>query len=894
MSGRYARTPAPAEPQSTATTVPAGTGRAGLNDPLPLVRQRGPSTQAQAAALHRASGGRLARAGPVLLQLQRLNGNTHVQQVISNARRAASQEAAPSAVGADVARALQQARGGGRPLPATVRWSMEQALDADFGGVRVHTGAQSDQLNQSLQAAAFTSGKDIFFRRGAYQPGSPRGTALLAHELTHVVQQQNMRRGTVQRFFDPPADPYLNVIKPDNPEGRTQKAPHPSKTAGWAISKNVEPAQEMLTTGRTETGYKVNRFTALLTPGHPNLSKGGGTQKGTDPLGWAWVESNEVRTASGKLRYWVRFHLLNAKLGGKGSRERHLVPTTKTANAQWDVNLERPMAAALKNVGATPVYYDVTVTYWTAGDAPESYVDATSGTNYKPNITLFPRTIAGRWQRYQKGKWVPQTPVTVNVDQPRGISGEDVELSTHKKLDRLAKLFHIDKEILGLLQHQARHKAFATYGDVRKVLEAWAMAGQSPKKISERQQAIYESDGYLRTALTGLQSFKLKINGKRVPDDATPEAKMFGPPVHAKSYLDLDRYEKVAGDVAAAYIRAQSPERDVVHTFPSFEEFLWLLTTKVPLFGVKLTAVQQLWDGFKDANETLPPMRDTHLVPDQDEIRVVVQRRTQDQVVHWVRKTFGDQARGLTQPGDTVTVTGELADAVAAEYGNLLQQRFTTLTVGDLDDVSRLASALLQLDPVRPLAAELSARLAAVPAVVSLRIQGTISNPFTTPLTTKLADEMQRQIADEQQRQLLAPQQPAQLPHARPTQTQPVHHPGPYHRPGTSGRPGPYDRPDPSGRPGSYRHGSSGPRHRSASLDEPAPRIHPHNERVIRAVRDAVFQHSHYPADESARAEIQKRLALVEKKWISVWPAGDLSTFDQDVSRAVRFVIEGR
>jgi hypothetical protein len=63
------------------------------------------------------------------------------------------------------------------------------AMGADFSGVTVHTDTQSDQLNRSVQAKAFTTGQDIFFRQGAYQPSSRSGQELIAHELTHVVQQ---------------------------------------------------------------------------------------------------------------------------------------------------------------------------------------------------------------------------------------------------------------------------------------------------------------------------------------------------------------------------------------------------------------------------------------------------------------------------------------------------------------------------------------------------------------------------------------------------------------------------------------------------------------------------------------------------------------------------------
>ncbi|MEA5627800.1 DUF4157 domain-containing protein [Nostoc sp. UHCC 0251] len=89
----------------------------------------------------------------------------------------------------DLANSINSARSGGQPLDRSLQQSMGQAMGTDFSGVRVHTDAQADQLNQSIQAKAFTTGQDVFFRQGEYQPGSKGGQELIAHELTHVVQQ---------------------------------------------------------------------------------------------------------------------------------------------------------------------------------------------------------------------------------------------------------------------------------------------------------------------------------------------------------------------------------------------------------------------------------------------------------------------------------------------------------------------------------------------------------------------------------------------------------------------------------------------------------------------------------------------------------------------------------
>ncbi len=85
---------------------------------------------------------------------------------------------------------LRQAGGGGQALPSPVRRPMEQAFGTDFDGVRLHADATADRLSRALGAQAFAAGQDIFFSHGKYDPGSAAGQELLAHELTHVVQQR--------------------------------------------------------------------------------------------------------------------------------------------------------------------------------------------------------------------------------------------------------------------------------------------------------------------------------------------------------------------------------------------------------------------------------------------------------------------------------------------------------------------------------------------------------------------------------------------------------------------------------------------------------------------------------------------------------------------------------
>lgn len=85
--------------------------------------------------------------------------------------------------------AIQTGATGGTPLSADVRGYMEPRFGADFSNVRIHTDGGSSRLNRNLGARAFTYQNHIFFSRDQYQPGTSEGRNLLAHELTHTIQQ---------------------------------------------------------------------------------------------------------------------------------------------------------------------------------------------------------------------------------------------------------------------------------------------------------------------------------------------------------------------------------------------------------------------------------------------------------------------------------------------------------------------------------------------------------------------------------------------------------------------------------------------------------------------------------------------------------------------------------
>jgi hypothetical protein len=116
---------------------------------------------------------------------------------------------------------LRASSGSGTRLPDQLRVRMEHLLGADLSGVRIHTDSRSTALNREIGAQAFTHGADIYFRPGAYDPGTEKGRQLIAHELTHVVQQAG---GATS-----PTELRRKVSISPSPLGIVQRQPYPEE-----------------------------------------------------------------------------------------------------------------------------------------------------------------------------------------------------------------------------------------------------------------------------------------------------------------------------------------------------------------------------------------------------------------------------------------------------------------------------------------------------------------------------------------------------------------------------------------------------------------------------------------------------------------------------------------
>jgi hypothetical protein len=430
----------------------------------------------------------------------------------------------------------------------------------------------------------------------------------------------------IRRYFPPPplglalqpskyGNNYIAHVTKSGGKQPNQMVPK----LGWSIDKEKAAAVEIANNGAVSHGVKTTRLTVLMTPGHAKILAGGGTVQNYDPIGWEWIKANEVRSARrARISHWVRFHLLNAELGGKGVNVFHLIPADQSANGKWRTQIEADMKVWVKKA---PVWYDVQVTYYTQAEAPGTYAPGPNQLiDYRPNIALFPKVIHADWKTFDtlKGQWMDMPPCTVQSGFPAAPGQRETELIGAQNLSALASIYQIHYDVLDLLSRVGQK--FTTYAQVRRLLENWAAQSTNSSQYEARMDRIAASDPYLRTALTGGGNRKLKIHGVFVPDDQTPEAKYYVSPANVKSASDLNEFVKVTSAIKGGYYHAQQTSKGI----PTAEQFFHSYVRNGPIGNVKLATLQADWDDFVASNDALPPMLHTDFAPDGREIFTLV------------------------------------------------------------------------------------------------------------------------------------------------------------------------------------------------------------------------------------------------------------------------------
>ncbi len=186
----------------------------------------------------------------MLQMMQQTQGNRAVQRFI---QRASSGQG--PAIEGDIGSRIESRSGGGSSLDSGAQSKLESGLGADMSGVRVHTDGEADRLSKSVGATAFTTGQNIFFSSGAYNPGTQDGMKLLAHEATHTVQQsQGPVAGTPQPggiSVSDPSDSYEQAAEQtaehvvSAPEEEESSTPAQRKEeAGSGVTTSVQRAPE--------------------------------------------------------------------------------------------------------------------------------------------------------------------------------------------------------------------------------------------------------------------------------------------------------------------------------------------------------------------------------------------------------------------------------------------------------------------------------------------------------------------------------------------------------------------------------------------------------------------------------------------------------------------------
>ena len=161
-----------------------------------------------------------------LASLQQLVGNRAVQRLLAQRSGQGSFELDDETAGR-----INRERGGGQPLDTALQKQASEAMGRDLSRVRVHTSPEAHDLSRQLGAKAFTTGQDVFFREGAYDPHSSGGQELVAHELTHVVQQSSGAVGGAGKMtVNPPGD-VSSTRRMPSPKRSQARGPHPRCSA---------------------------------------------------------------------------------------------------------------------------------------------------------------------------------------------------------------------------------------------------------------------------------------------------------------------------------------------------------------------------------------------------------------------------------------------------------------------------------------------------------------------------------------------------------------------------------------------------------------------------------------------------------------------------------------
>jgi hypothetical protein len=414
------------------------------------------------------------------------------------------------AVAGDVQSSINNKTIGGEPLASDVRSYMEPRFNADFSNVRIHRDAESASLNNQLSARAFTYQNHIFFSHGQYQPGTSDGRHLLAHELTHTIQQGR----SVQRKAE---------ISRSAPGGHSaaaiQRAPAGAAPAAMSseivniASSAFNPSQKMKDEIEVQKsrGLDVRVITKGLTgEGRVKIRVDGGGNyssigKGSMPLLNPWTQelggmhvnfsvgNNEIKPGyasfkpgGGDTNDWLQsLQKASSALGGLGLKVGSLPPSLVNAFDNGKLTL------GVKNLdvevgGFVSAQFDVSVENM---DKPK--VEANAGINIKGvakgklKLNNTAGTLAGE--------------ISLAVDYPSFSGAANVKYNADGSIDVGGKAAYNANKLSGEVQfvstdldsaNRFAKDAIAAAGGVQNVQEASPPGPVPQPKAGQKQRAL--------------------------------------------------------------------------------------------------------------------------------------------------------------------------------------------------------------------------------------------------------------------------------------------------------------------------------------------------------------------------------------------------------------------
>jgi hypothetical protein len=200
--------------------------------------------------------------------------------------------------------------GGGQTMPKASRQFFEPRFGgADFGGVRLHTGPQAAALAAGVNAKAFTLGRDIVFAEGQYRPGSADGDRLLAHELTHVLQQAAQPgRGVIQRTPGVDADDswrelITTELLPGDPARDAEAAEAMERMRRTASGADLVNTLWRMFCGSGECRSNITVSFVASLPSHATEASGFFEPNARNQLNYTvWIESRRPRRSGPGVR----------------------------------------------------------------------------------------------------------------------------------------------------------------------------------------------------------------------------------------------------------------------------------------------------------------------------------------------------------------------------------------------------------------------------------------------------------------------------------------------------------------------------------------------------------------------------------------------------------------